>query len=369
MRSRPMLAVARKDALDLILNPGTLVVLLIPILVALLFAVLTGALSPVTSRLLIYNPGGSAVEQVLSEGFPHAQMTRAQSAAEVRAAFAADGSSPYAAGLVVPADFENSVLDGAPAQLEVYFNAQDVSAQQQQLLKRALSDYTRNLAQPQTPVTLAAVSINSADANSDSMPPGPFYALLAVMTSFIVGASLMPNLLIEEKERKTLWMLLVSPASMTDVVAGKLLVGMGYQVLLSLVTLAVQRAFTRQSLVIAFFILLGAYLTVAMGLLVGSVFRSIHVGGPFTGIIALFFLIPAFFAGPFGRMFDGGLLPQVMRLLPTYYLANGLLAALQDQATTQQIVADGAVVLCTALAFFAAAVWVLRRQTAVTASA
>ena len=40
MRSRPMLAVARKDALDLILNPGTLAVLLIPILVALLFAVL-----------------------------------------------------------------------------------------------------------------------------------------------------------------------------------------------------------------------------------------------------------------------------------------------------------------------------------------
>lgn len=369
MRTRPMLAVARKDALDLILNPGTLVVLLIPILVALLFAVLSGALSPGVSRLLVYNPGGSAVEQVLSEGFPHAQMTQAQSAGEVQAAFEGDGSSPYAAGLVVPAGFETSVLAGEPAQLEVYFNAQDVSAQQQQLLKRALSDYARNLAQPQTPVTLAASSINSADAGSASMPLGPFYALLAVMTSFIVGASLMPALLIEEKERKTLWMLLVSPATMTDVVAGKLLVGMGYQVLLSLVTLAVQHAFTRQSLVIVLFILLGACLTVAMGLLVGSIFRSIHVGGPFTGMIALFFLIPAFFAGPFGRMFDGGLLPQVMRLLPTYYLANGLLAALQGKAAPQQIVADGAVVLCTALAFFAAAVWVLRRQTVVAVSA
>ena len=219
MRSRPMLAVARKDALDLILNPGTLAVLLIPILVALLFALLSSAPSPDTDRLLIYNPGGSAAEQVLSEGFPNAQITHAQSAGEVQAAFQGDGSNPYAAGLVVPADFETSVLAGAPAQLAVYFNARDVSSQQQQLIKRALSDYARNLAQPQAPVTLAASSVNAADAPSDSMTPGPFYALLSVMTSFIVGASLMPNLLIEEKERKTIWMLLISPATMTDIVA------------------------------------------------------------------------------------------------------------------------------------------------------
>lgn len=369
MRSRPMLAVARKDALDLILNPGTLAVLLIPILVALLFAVLSGALSPTASRLLIYNPGGSAVEQVLIEGVPNAQITYAQSAGEVQAAFQGDGASPYAAGLVVPADFETSVLAGMPAQLEVYFNTQDVNAQQQQLLKRALSDYARDLAQPQAPVTLAAVAINTTDPGSANMPIGPFYALLSVITSFIVGASLMPSLLIEEKERKTLWMLLVSPATITDVVMGKLLVGLVYQVLLSLVTLAVQRAFTEQTMIIALFILLGACLTVAMGLLVGSVFRSIHVGGPFTGMIALFFLVPAFFAGLFGQMGDGGLLQQVIRFLPTYYLADGLLAALQNAATLQQVVADGAVVLGTALAFFAAAVWVLRRQTAVAVSA
>lgn len=263
MRSRPMLAVARKDALDLIFNPGTLAVLFIPLLVALLFALLSSALSPTTSRLLISSPGGPVVE----------------------------------------------------------------------------------------------------------ITPGPFYALLSVITSCIVGASLMPNLLIEEKERKTLWMLLVSPATMTDIVAGKLLVGLGYQMVLSLVTLAVQRAFTRQTLVIALFILLGASLTVAMGLLVGSVFRSVHVGGPFTGIIALLFLIPAFFASPLGTMAAGGPLQQIIRLLPTYYLADGLLAALQDQATLQQVATDGVVALGTALVFFAAAVWVLRRQTAVTVSA
>jgi ABC-2 type transport system permease protein len=364
-----MLAVARKDALDLILNPGTLAVLLIPILVALLFALLSSALSPDTARLLVYNPGGSAAEQVLSEGFPNAQITHARSAGEVQTAFQGDGSNPYAAGLVVPADFEISVLAGAPAQLAVYFNAQDVSSQQQQLLKRALSDYARNLAQPQAPVTLAASSVNAADAASDSMVPGPFYALLSVMTSFIVGASLMPNLLIEEKERKTLWMLLISPATMTDIVAGKLLVGLGYQTGLSLVTLAVQRAFTRQTPVIVLFILLGCCLTVAMGLLVGSIFRSVHVGGPFTGIIALLFLLPAFFAGPLGKIVAGSLLQQCIRLLPTYYLADGLLAALQDQATLQQVVTDGVVALGTALAFFAAAVWVLRRQTTVAVSA
>src|SRR5262249_20767694 len=127
MRSRPMLAVARKDALDLVLNPGTLAVLLIPILVALIFAVLSGALPQGVPCLVIYDASGSAVEEVLSGGLPNAQITHTQSAAAVRAAFQRDGTSPYAAGLVVPADFETSTLPGQPAQLEVYFNGQDVS--------------------------------------------------------------------------------------------------------------------------------------------------------------------------------------------------------------------------------------------------
>lgn len=49
------------------------------------------------------------------------------------------------------------------------------------------------------------------------------YAPLALPVSLIVGTSFMPQLLIEEKGIKALRMLMVSPASFSDVLVGKLL--------------------------------------------------------------------------------------------------------------------------------------------------
>lgn len=243
MRLRPILAVARKDALDLVLNRGTLTVLLIPLLVAVLFALLGGG---------------------------------------------------------------NQF--------------------------------------------------------------GAFYALLSLTTCLVVGASLMPNLLVEEKETRTLRMLLVSPASLADVVAGKLLVGLVYQLLLSLVVLAVQRAFIGQVPLVSFFTLLGSCLGIAVGLLIGSIFKTVTAGGAFTGVIALLYIFPALFVGPFGPFFQNDALGRAMPALPTYYLADGLLAALQSQATPERTLLDASIVLLTALLFFAAAVWMLWRQARVAGS-
>ncbi len=251
MRLRPILAVARKDALDLLLNKGTLMMLLIPMLVAVLFVLL--------------------------------------------------GGDPPQMGL--PGD-----------QLDT------------------------------------------------------FYALLSLTTCLVVGASMMPNLLVEEKETKTLRMLLVSPASLADVVAGKLLVGLVYQVLLGVVVLIVQGAFAGQVLLVLLFTLLGSCLGIAVGLLIGSIFKTVTSGGAFTGVIALLYIFPALFIGPFGQFFQGDALARVMPALPTYYLADGILKSLQNQATPGAAVLDASIVLLSALAFFAAAVWILWRQARIAGS-
>lgn len=368
MRSRPILAVARKDALDLILNPATLGLLFIPLLVALVFALLGGALGSRTTHLLVYNPGGSAVEQVFSDAFAPAEITRASSAGEVEAAFAPASPGFYSAGLVVPADFEATAHAGGQAYLALYLNGADVDAQQQTLLQQALSDYARGLNQPRSPVVIRSTMLPAPDPIGGGLLFGSFYALLAVMTSFVVGGSLMPNLVVEEKEHKTLWMLLVSPASLADVVAGKLLVGLCYQLGLSLVTLAVQQTFVGQVGVIVLFVFLGACFSVALGLLIGSLLKTSASTGLITGLIALVYFFPAFLVGPFARFFIGSPLLWIVRLVPTSYLADGLLAGLQQQATVGEVALDSSVVLGTTLALFGAAVWVLRRQARVVAS-
>ena len=53
---------------------------------------------------------------------------------------------------------------------------------------------------------------------------------------------------------------------------------------------------------------------------------------------------------------------QIVRILPTYHLADGTVRAMLNQATTSGTLIDaGIVVGCTALAL-AAAIWCLRRQ-------
>jgi ABC-2 type transport system permease protein len=197
---------------------------------------------------------------------------------------------------------------------------------------------------------------------------GPFYTLLSLTTCLVVGTSVMPNLLVEEKETKTLRMLLVSPASLADVVAGKLLVGLVYQVLLGMVVLVVQRAFVGKVSLVLLFLLLGSCLGIAVGLLIGSIFKSVTSGGAFTGVIALLYIFPALFVGPFSQFFQSATLARLMPALPTYYLADGLLVALQDRATPAATLVDASIVLLTALIFSLAAVWILWRQARVAGS-
>ncbi len=69
MHIRSILAIARKDALDILLNKATLTLLLTPIFLAVLFVVIGALLGSHTTNALVYNPGKSGVEQIISSAF------------------------------------------------------------------------------------------------------------------------------------------------------------------------------------------------------------------------------------------------------------------------------------------------------------
>lgn len=115
---------------------------------------------------------------------------------------------------------------------------------------------------------------------------------LALLTSISVGISLVSTLLVEEKEKRTLRLLLVSPASITDVVLAKLLVGVVYQFVLSLVVLAVLHGFVGNLPLVLLFVLLSSLFGLALSLLAGSIFHTTSGLGGFLGIVSLLFIIP-----------------------------------------------------------------------------
>ena len=176
-------------------------------------------------------------------------------------------------------------------------------------------------------------------------------------------------MLAEEKEKKTLRMLMVTPASFADVVIGKLLVGLGYQLLLTIVVVGIQGGYIGQIPLVLLFVLLGSCFSVSLGLLAGSLFQTTTTAGMFSGTVSSFiYIVPIFFVGFISQIVGNTPFTPLIKVLPTYYIADGVTKALQNSATWSNLLLDVSVVIASILLLLAVATWGLRRQAAVAAS-
>ncbi len=364
---RTTLAIARKDALDILFNKATLIMLLTPLMIAILFAVISGLIGSPPAKLLIYNPEHSPIGQVVSSSLPRSQVILANSPDEVNSAFAQGKNPSYALGMVVQPGFDASLSRGEHPQLTLYFNDNQMNEMQRQLVVQAITDYANSVShqQPAVIITPTAIYTPTFPFNLDL---STFYVALALLTSISVGISLVSTLLVEEKEKKTLRMLLVSPATLTDVVMGKLLVGVGYQLVLSVIVMALLHGFVGNLPLVLLFVLLITCFGLALSLLAGSIFHTTSGVGGFLGIVSLLFVIPAVFAGPLGTLFGNNLLLGALHVLPTYYMADGLLNALQNKGTIGSAFLDLGVTISWTVVCLGIAVWSLHHQTAVAAT-
>jgi ABC-2 type transport system permease protein len=189
---------------------------------------------------------------------------------------------------------------------------------------------------------------------------------MAFSLSYIVGITLMPALLIEEKEKKTLRMLMVSPASFGDVLAGKVLVTLAYQLPLSLFMLAILGGLFGNVPLLLLYMLLGACLALAVGILLGGILNTAAAAGGIEIVLIFAFILPAIFI-PLAQYISNNPISQIIRILPTYYFVQGAYSAQQSQGTFGGNLLDIGVTLGAAIVLFLLTGWILRRQSAVAA--
>ena len=371
---RSILAIARKDAVDIWLDRSKLVALLGPIALTLVWLVLGHLLNPQPNQpnqptaLLVYNPSHSGLEQVISGTFPNPQITVASSPAQVSAAFGASGASPsasYDVGLVIPAGFENILKAGIRPQVSLYVNGSTVSSPQAALLQAAISYYARTVVTPTSPVSLMTATFHPAPtptASISSFSLGNYYTNIVLPLSLFATLGLLPGLLIEEKEKKTLRMLMVSPASYTDVMVGKVLVVFVYQMALSLFVLALFGAFSGMVVpLVLLYVVSGVILVLSVGLLLGTMLETAGSVGGLGTLVVFTFIIPAIFI-PLVPYLSGNAITQIIKIFPTYYVAEGFYNALHNQGSFSSNVLDIGITLGSALLIFAGTAWLLRRQ-------
>ncbi|HKR61833.1 MAG TPA: ABC transporter permease, partial [Pyrinomonadaceae bacterium] len=171
----------------------------------------------------------------------------------------------------------------------------------------------------------------------------------------MTGALVVPLLLVEEKEKRTLDFLLTSPASLREIITAKAVTGVVYSLLIAAVLLGINYKLVGNWPLTVLTVVFGLVLVVVIGVLMGSLFQNTMQVNTWAGLVVLVIMAPSF------PSLGSGALDTVMRFVPTYYFNEALKLSLAG-ISSARIWGHMAIMLaCTVLAFFAA-IWALPRE-------
>lgn len=283
--------------------------LAVPLVMTLLVQGVFGSLLDQQPRLGILDAAGSAVAAALAtvDGI---EVSSVSDEADLLALLERHDLD---AGLILPAGFDAEVRAGARPQLQLYV-AGDSLASDRLVVAVTTTDLVREVAGQPPPVDVTVTALGEAqlDFALRSLP------LLVMFAVAIAGAMVPAMSLVEEKEKRTLDALLITPVEVVDVLAAKGLLGVILASVAGLVTLALNDAFGADPWALAATIVVAAVMMAEVGLLLGSwapdtnmLFTAWKSGGIVLFLPTVFYLFPD--------------LPQwIARLSPTYYFIDPL---------------------------------------------
>ena len=355
MSWRVIAAIAQKDLIDAIRNRYLLVALLTPLSVALLLRVMLPGVNSLTSfTIVVHDPDRSALVSKF-RAVPQLKLVDVDSEATARG----EVEKIKAAGaLVVPANFDADVAAGKQPKLTVYVNNRK-NAIEQATFRALVERQVESLEERPPPAELTWINIRE---EADSQTGRGFnlnqmlLPLLLLLTFGMTGALVVPLLLVEEKEKRTMDFLLTSPARLTEVIAGKALTGVVYSLLIAAVLLVLNRQLVGNWPLTMLTILIGLILIVAIGLVMGSLFQTTMQVNTWASLALLVLIAPSF---PFPG--SPAVLDTAMRFIPTYYFAESLKMSLAG-TNSPRFWGHLAVQLGCILASFFAVIWALRRE-------
>lgn len=348
-------AITRKDLVDAIRNRYLLTALITPFFVALLFHVLLpGGQSRSLFTVVVHDSGNSALIGELRKA-PQISVVEAVSA---NATAGEVEKRKAIGGLVVPFNFDSDVKSGKQPELTIYINNKK-STFEQAAFRQLLDQQVESLVKYPEPARLVWIDV---DKDPDERARGGvglnqmLLPLLLIMTFGMTGALVVPLLLVEEKEKRTLDFLLASPAGLKEIIAGKAFTGVVYSLLIAGVLLAINRQLVGNWALTSVVILFGLVFVVAVGLFMGSLFNNTMQVNTWASSVLLVLLAPSFPSLGLPSVLD-----TAMRFIPTYYLTEALKLSLAGSAPSRIWGHIAVVLICTVIAF-AATVWALRRR-------
>lgn len=347
-------ALAGKDIVDALKNKTTLTTIIISLFMVLVYRALPGLTSDSdTLRVMLYAESESAIVTEL-ERSPALALYPFDSRAELMKVFP-DAESVELA-IVIPDSAVARQQAGEPVTIEgylMYWVSPDQRAEIKALVEEELAG---QLGQPVT-LDLAGHDV-FFDAGIPSLVFSPTIALLFV--AVMIGISLIPNLMVEERQTKTLDALMVSPASAAHLVAGKSLAGLFYGLVGSAIVLFVFRHLVVRWDLAILAAGLATLFMVAIGLLLGSIVKVRAQLQLVAWFIVLPLLMPVFLVQMEGLVPAGAI--AVMKWIPSVLVADIFRLSLTPNATLSHYGLPAFIILAATLALLALVAWVVRRM-------
>ncbi len=256
------------------------------------------------------------------------------------------------AGLVLPDGFDAAVARSENPDLAFYVSGESL-ASTRIILAITTLDLVRGVEGSEPPVTVVMTPVG----DEDYVPISDRFLPLMVIYAVMIAAMFLPAAsLVDEREKRTLDAVLVTPTRMSEILLGKGTYAVVLAVILGFVTLALNGALAGQPGVMILILLVGSVMLALIGLALGlwardvtTMYTAIKGGGFFIFLPVVFTLFPG--------------LPQwIPKLVPTYYFLQPIYDIAIFGHSFADVVPDLliGVAICIALVPFVG--WVARRS-------
>jgi ABC-2 type transport system permease protein len=289
-------------------SPIFLWALIYPAVITLVVQVVFGSLFESRPRMAIVDQGRSEISQRMS-ALKDIEVTLLQSVPELKQRV--EGSD-FDAGLVLKDGFDTAIRSGQKPLLEFYIGGESLASDRIVLAVTTL-DVVR---QVEGKLPLVEVEVNvlgAAEPLSLSIRLLPMMVLFALL---IAGVFVTAFGLVDEREKKTLDAVLVTPVTLSEILAAKALLGFILAVLLAYATLLLNDAQGAQPLALCMALIIAGLMSAEFGLIYGTVAKDSRTLFTLMKTLNLFLLAPVIF-----YIFPDW--PQwIAKIFPTYWLIN-----------------------------------------------
>ncbi len=350
---RVVWAIFAKDLRDVLRNKNT-----ISVVISGLFIVGMYRMLPVISRgddplrVWVYDQGDSALSAFLENSEAVNARAGIESLDKLQELLR-EADLPEL-GIVIPADFDRRLEAGEPVALQGYLMSWVSSSDASEMRETLEAEVVAALGR-QVPVQTEGNVLHSLP---DSAGPGLPASLGAVFLLTLIGANLVPVLMMAEKQERTLDVLLVSPASAAHVIAAKALTGMAYCLIGGTIALGINANLVMHWWLAILGLVCFSLFAIGLGLIMGIRSETRAQLAVWTWVIFIPLFMPAI-----GVLLEG-LLPdwtiQIMRFTPTVAFSTVLRTSFAQVTSFAVPIGWMAYLLVWAGATLGLAIWIMR---------